>query len=124
MSFDTAKRHGIRGDMHGGSFRVSGRLALGGSVTALAVLLLVAAVSAPRPALAASVIPTESACQPACADPTLDAAEDSARGPVITRDLDTEANPLRKYAPIQTFLRFFGAGDDTPVPAAPGTTEE
>ena len=110
--------------MHGGSYRVWGRLALGGSVTALAVVLLAAAVSAPRPALAASVIPTESACEPACTDSTLDVAEDSARGPVITRDLDTEANPLRKYAPIQTFLRFFGAGDGSADPAAPGTTEE
>ncbi|MBL9059091.1 MAG: hypothetical protein JNK88_03580 [Mangrovicoccus sp.] len=93
-------------------------------MTAIAVVLTVAAAVPPRTALAASVIPTESACQPACADPTLDVDDESTRGPVITRDLDTESNPLRKYAPIQTFLQFFGAGDDTEEPTTTGTTKE
>ncbi len=117
-------RERLLGAMRGGCSKISGRLAPGGGATAVLIVLAIAAAVSPRAAAAASVIPTESACQPACAAPTLDGDEDKASGPVITLDLDTEANPLRKYAPIQTFLRFIGAGDDTDEPAAPGTTKD
>ena len=98
-----------------GSFPVPGRLALRCAAVALAAALALSAVTVK----AASVIPSESTCVPTCGTPAIEGAEDVAAAPAISGELAIEANPLRKYAPIQQFLKVFGSGTQAVAPALP-----
>ena len=98
-----------------GRFPVPGRLAMPCAAVALAAAIGLS----PALATAASVIPSESSCVPTCGAPAIDGAEDIAVAPAISGDLAVETNPLRKYAPIQQFLKVFGNGAPTVAPALP-----
>ena len=98
-----------------GSFPVPGRLAMPCAAVALAAALALSPVTVK----AASVIPSESTCVPTCGTPAIEGAEDVAAAPAISGELAIEANPLRKYAPIQQFLKVFGSGTPAVAPALP-----
>ena len=102
-----------------GSFPVPGRLAMRCAAVALAASFGVGIGLVPGMGSAASVIPSESTCVPTCGAPAIDGAEDIARAPAISGEMAVEANPLRKYAPIQQFLKVFGTGASLPAPAQP-----
>ena len=107
-----------------GSVPVPGRLAMRSAAVALAAVLGMGFGLMPGTVMAASVIPSESTCVPTCGAPAIDGAEDIARAPAISGELSVEANPLRKYAPIQQFLKVFGAGAPSPAPALPAVVAD
>ena len=102
-----------------GSFPVPGRLAMPCAAVALAASFGVGIGLVPGMGSAASVIPSESTCVPTCGTPAIEGAEDVAAAPAISGELAIEANPLRKYAPIQQFLKVFGSGTQAVAPALP-----